>query len=108
MGPVHTLLTGEHDEADRRLVITRAPTFGLVDRPVTIRLRVDDLPQGGDGRPVAVTAYQDGSPVRTLTMPAGSERELEFTLGHGGQTVIEFEAEPAQQDRKRKRLNSSH
>src|SRR3546814_17871660 len=31
-------------------------------------------------------------------MPAGSERELEFTLGHGGQTVIEFEAEPAQQE----------
>ena len=98
MGPVHTLLTGERDEADRRLVVTRAPSFGLVDRPITIRLRVDDLPDGGTGGPVSVTAYQDGNPVRVLALPTGVEREVEFVVEHGGQTVIEFEVEPAEEE----------
>ncbi|HET8728171.1 MAG TPA: hypothetical protein VFO41_11715 [Alphaproteobacteria bacterium] len=97
MGPVHTLLTGERDEADRRLIVTHAPSFGLVDRPVTIRLRVDDLPDGDRG-PVRVTAFKDGEPVRTFTATKGVEQELEFFLDHGGQTVIEFEVEPAEEE----------
>ena len=43
-GPVHTLLTGEHDEADRRLEIVEAPSFGLVGRPVTVNTYPVPLP----------------------------------------------------------------
>ena len=29
-GPLHALITGERDETDRRLIIERAPRFGIV------------------------------------------------------------------------------
>jgi hypothetical protein len=32
--PVHLLLTGTADEIDRRLTVTKAPTYGLVDSDV--------------------------------------------------------------------------
>ncbi|MEO3434179.1 hypothetical protein [Inquilinus sp. CAU 1745] len=97
MGPVHTLLTGEREEADRRLVITNAPSFGLVDRTVTVTVRIDDLPAGDDAAngSAAVTVTQDGTRSDTVLLPVGVETPMEFTLDHGGQTVLEFEVEAA-------------
>ena len=42
--PLHLLRTGEDDEADRRLTLINAPSYGLVGRPLELTLRVDDLP----------------------------------------------------------------
>src|SRR5215475_5785172 len=39
--PVHLLLTGHPDEVDRRLTITKAPTYGLVDNDVAMTVRVE-------------------------------------------------------------------
>ncbi|MFC7453389.1 hypothetical protein [Insolitispirillum peregrinum] len=46
--PVHTLLTGQRGETDRRMVVDSAPSFGLVGATVTVTLRIDDptLPAG--------------------------------------------------------------
>src|SRR3954468_13960809 len=42
--PLHALLSGRPDEADRRLVIAQAPSFGLVGKELTLTVRVEDLP----------------------------------------------------------------
>ncbi len=47
--PLHVLLSGRPHEADRRLVIKEAPSFGLVGKDVPMTIRVEDLPQTNDG-----------------------------------------------------------
>jgi hypothetical protein len=93
-GPVHTLLSGEHDEADRRLEIVEAPSFGLVGKPVTLKYRVDDLP-GPQAASAQVTISQDGGPPQRLSVPVGQDMTLEVTLAHAGPNVVELAAEPA-------------
>ena len=48
--PLHVLLSGRPDEGDRRLVVSRAPSFGLVGKELTLTLRVEDLPESQPGR----------------------------------------------------------
>src|SRR5215813_5446879 len=64
--PVHLLLTGTADEVDRRLTITKAPTYGLVDNDVPMTVRVEDQPQAPVGATARVTVTQDGDPKDAL------------------------------------------
>ncbi|MEJ0067544.1 MAG: hypothetical protein WDO24_00950 [Pseudomonadota bacterium] len=92
-GPIHTLLTGAPGEVDRRLVVVRAPTFGLVDKPVTVTIRVED----SDSRnhdPVPVTLRRDGGAEVPLSVPANQDYQLEVPIQHGGQTIVELSAAP--------------
>src|SRR6266576_1869781 len=43
--PLHALLSGRPDEADRRLVVAQAPSFGLVGKELPLSIRVEDLPR---------------------------------------------------------------
>jgi hypothetical protein len=52
--PLHLLLTGQPDERDRRLVVEQVPSYGMVDEPQELTLRVEELPQAGS-EPVSVT-----------------------------------------------------
>ena len=40
-GPIHTVLTGEPGEFDRRLALESAPAFGLVGEEVVVTARVE-------------------------------------------------------------------
>lgn len=97
IGPVHTLLTGERDEGDRRLAIVQAPTYGLVGKPVELTIRVDDLP-GSQSPDAAVTLRQDGGEVQTVRVPVGRDVHLDLPIAHGGQNVLELEVEAARQE----------
>ncbi|MDG5497093.1 hypothetical protein [Niveispirillum sp. BGYR6] len=88
-GPVHTLLTGQKDEGDRRLTIVQAPSFGIVGKDVSVTIRVDDLPGGGDGA-ATVQLRRDGQPTEELTVPVGQEVSLTLPLSHGGVNVFEL------------------
>lgn len=90
--PVHTLLTGRRDETDRRLTVESAPTFGLVDDAVTVRVAVRDTAAAeGDPIPVSVTVG-DQAP-QSLTVPNGGTRDIPVTITHGGANVVELAAE---------------
>jgi hypothetical protein len=92
IGPVHLLLTGDHDEVDRRLTIVRAPSFALVGKPAEFTIRVDDqAPQ--DKGPARVVVRQDGQVVDTLEVQPGVEQTLSYTLSHAGSTAFEIEAD---------------
>jgi hypothetical protein len=97
LGPIHTLLTGEHDEADRRLAVVKAPSFGLVGKPVTVTVRVEDMP-GNQSPDAVVNIRQDGGAPRPFRVPVGRDMPLEFTLDHGGQNVFEMEVASAPQE----------
>ena len=94
--PLHLLQSGGDGEGDRRLEITKAPSFGIVGRELSLSFRVDDLggpADGGSGGSAVVTLRQDGGPPQQVTVPVGIERELLFELKHRGATPIELEVE---------------
>ena len=98
-GPVHTLITGERDEKDRRLVIADAPGYGIVGNEVTVRFRIEDRITG-DGSfgsdLVDVTVHVDGAVRETLKLGANVDHDLalaEFGLvarPHNGSSRIDW------------------
>jgi hypothetical protein len=91
--PVHVLLTGNRNEVDRRLVVERSPTYGIVGKPQTMTLRIDE---GGSqrGEAVRVDIRRDGGEPQSVRIPVNVPTEIDFTLDHGGATVFEIAVEP--------------
>ena len=90
-GPVHTLLTGAPGERDRRLVVERAPRFGLVGRTVEVEVSIRD-PDGGAAE---VELRRDGAAVRSITVPAGRSVRIPFRLEHAGANILQLQASSA-------------
>jgi hypothetical protein len=96
--PVHLLLTGAENEADRRLTLTKAPTYGLVDNDVAMSVRIDDQPESPIGAAARVTLLQDGEPRETLDLAIGVDQEITVHLEHPGPTLLELRVEPRPQE----------
>ncbi len=94
--PLHVFLTGDRNEADRRLVIEQAPRYGIVGNQLTLSLRIEDTgPGAGAGaRELAkLTMRIDDGPPKTSFVPVGESHEIEFTLERAGATLLEFEVD---------------
>ena len=92
--PLHALLTGQPGEADRRLVVKDAPSFGLVGKELTLTVRVEDLPEGGGQTGQArLTMRKDGGPPSSRLIPVGRDVPVNIAIDHGGPNVLELEAE---------------
>ena len=98
--PLHVLLSGEPNEADRRLVVSQAPAFGIVGKQLRLKIRVEDLPEsaaakaGGDAGEARVTWRKDGGPPHQLEAPVDRDVTLSLPIDHGGPNVVELEAAP--------------
>jgi len=107
--PFHALLTGSDNEADRILRIEEAPRFAIVGEEISITIRVDDKGAtgesagvestggaGGQAEPARadLTLRVDGEPLPPMTIATGSPQTITLALEHGGENVIEIEAEP--------------
>ena len=96
-GPIHTLLAGNRNEIDRRLVIDEAPAFAIVAKQqfLTIRVEEGDAPRPGAARQMArVEIKRDGVPFRTVQAPVGEATQVEFQIDKPGTTIFELEVEP--------------
>ncbi|MEQ8394588.1 hypothetical protein [Thalassobaculum sp.] len=96
-GPFHVLLSGDRNERDRRLRVVRAPSFGMVDKTVTVTIEVVD-PNEQPGASTTVLLGIDGGEAAPLAVPANQEHSIEIPIEHGGQTILEFAAEPGRQE----------
>jgi len=91
--PVHLLLSGLPDEADRRLVMVASPSFGIVDKDVAFRLRVEDE-AATPGTLARIDIMKDGKPLPPVQVAIGEDVPFNFTIDHGGQNIFEFSVEP--------------
>nr|WP_155141843.1 hypothetical protein [Roseibium sp. RKSG952] len=92
--PVHGLITGMPGEKDRRLVLKKAPRFGLVGSEQVISLEV--LDSGTDTAPgdrVKLRVKRDGVLVSERNAVIGDTIDIPVEIGHGGDNIFEFEAE---------------
>ncbi|MEO5374406.1 MAG: hypothetical protein H7840_09005 [Alphaproteobacteria bacterium] len=98
--PVHTLLTGRAGEGDRRLVVERAPGYGIVGRSVSVMVRVEDsgtpaaTAAASPSRQARLTIRRDGASPYTVPVPVGRPFPLQVDVTHGGTNVVEMEVEP--------------
>jgi hypothetical protein len=95
--PLHVLLSGRKGEADRRLIVEKAPTYGLVGKPVTMSIKVED-PAVAPGTMVPLTLRRDGGADERRQVPVGRTVEIPVILDHGGQTVVELSVEAGPQE----------
>jgi len=95
-GPVHTVLTGEPGEFDRRLALESAPAFGLVGEEVVVTARVEELgaPAPDGVRLVDLTVSVDGVKVADRTTRVGETVSIPIAIAHGGANVVELTAVP--------------
>ncbi len=90
--PLQVLLAGREGEIDRRLVVDRAPSYGIVGRAQTIRLHVAQA--GAAGTEVPLTVTVGDHPPRRMMVPIGAPVTVPFTLDHGGKTAITLSVPP--------------
>ncbi len=95
-GPVHTVLTGEPGEFDRRLALDSAPAFGLVGEEATITAHVEELgaPSPDGGRLVDLVVSVDGVKVADKVTRVGETVSIPIEIAHGGANVVELTAVP--------------
>lgn len=91
-GPVHVLLSGDRSEGDRRIVLVRAPSYGVVGAEVGVTVRVEDATAPA-GTVANLTVTTDGTSRRTIAARVGADTNISLVLEHGGPTVLELEAE---------------
>ncbi len=87
--PAHILLTGERDEQDRRLVVARAPSYGIVGDPLTVTVRVEDQGAEPGGQARVELRLPDGT-VQNFLAEIGKDTEIPVTLEHAGPTILEL------------------
>ena len=95
-GPVQVLLTGSAADWDRRVVVETAPAFAIVDEPVSLSLRVEDLgaaPAGGGYVPLLISL--DGTEPLRFEVPVNRSVTLPVTLQRGGVNVLQVTTPPA-------------
>ncbi|MDH3195015.1 MAG: hypothetical protein OEL78_01735 [Hyphomicrobiales bacterium] len=92
--PLHVLVTGREGEADRRIVLHRAPRYAILGEPQTIDYRVID-PALAQGERLSVTLRVDGEPVAVDRVGVGETRTMEIPIDHAGRTIVELEVEAA-------------
>ncbi|MFZ5710439.1 MAG: hypothetical protein ACOY4T_12275 [Pseudomonadota bacterium] len=91
--PLTLVQTGRSADWDRRLVVTKAPAFGIIGEPLTLTLRIEEqgrMPASEAGRPVDLSISVDGEPPVVYPVSPGVEQDLRLVLRHGGQNVVQI------------------
>ncbi len=93
--PIHGLISGSDKDRDRRLVIKRAPRFGIVGGNQEIVYSVVDTNIDTGGGLVNVRVLIDGELAAIEQVFPGEDSSFYFDVPHGGKNVIELHAELA-------------
>jgi hypothetical protein len=91
--PLHALIVGAHGERDRKLTVVDAARFAIVGQDAEIVLRVDDFGGAASGS-ADVRIRIDGREAGNRTVPVGQNATIHVPVAHGGENVIELEAQP--------------
>ncbi|MER2520275.1 MAG: hypothetical protein ABTQ34_06265 [Bdellovibrionales bacterium] len=93
--PLHTLLAGNRNEFNRKLVVVSAPSFAVVGKEATFTIRVEDAPQT-QGKTARVTLRQNGEAQdRIYRVPVGKDYALSLPVKQAGANLFALEAEEA-------------
>lgn len=90
--PVHALLTGEPDEFDRRIEVTKAPRYGIVGQTREIELAVRETGKAGRAEQrVSLKVRREGKPDETVSAEVGKTVKIPMPFPHAGTNIVEVE-----------------
>jgi hypothetical protein len=90
VGPLHVLLTGSRNERDRRLVVERAPGYGIVGQDTTLTVRVEDQPEALTKGPIRIDVSIEGERLTEQQVAPGQPQQITVPIRHGGANVVEI------------------
>ena len=91
--PLNVLIPAKGEETDRRLRVVEAPSYGIVGKPVTLRVAIEDLGVAHPAGAARLTIRRDGEPPRVESVPVGREHTIEVPITRAGPTVVEMQAD---------------
>ncbi|HRQ61868.1 MAG TPA: hypothetical protein PLO23_10235, partial [Alphaproteobacteria bacterium] len=91
-GPVHALLSGEKGERDMRIVLTRAPAFGIVGQDIEIAFKVEASEEGAPSAARVQVQFENGQGL-SEDVVTGEESVVRVPLEHAGQNVFELKVD---------------
>ena len=92
--PLNVLIPAKGEETDRRLRVIEAPSYGIVGKPVTLRVVIEDMGVPHPTGSATLTIRRDGEPPRISSVPIGREQRIELPITRAGPTVVELSASP--------------
>ncbi len=92
--PLHALVVGEEDEADRRIRIVSAPPFALVGDVAEITFVVEDSPIVPVGRTARIQLMIDGVVSDDIEAWPGRETMISAPIDAAGSHAIELAVDP--------------
>ena len=95
--PMHVLLSGRANASDRRLVVVKAPAFGIVGKEMELTVHIEDS-AAVQSKTATLTVRRDGGEPTRTAAPVGSDFKLPVTLNHGGPTVFEIDVAPSRDE----------
>ncbi len=94
--PVHTLLTGEPGEFDRRIEVLVAPKYAIVGQSRDVELAVREAGKPQDSRgPVTLRVRREGRADEIRRAEIGQRVRIPMHFPHAGQNILEVELEAA-------------
>ncbi len=92
--PIHTLLTGQSDEFDRRIEIVKAPRYGIVGAKRKVILKIVEQGRTFEvPNTVKLKIRQKGSQPQTQLVRVGEKITLPLKFPHAGFNLMEIEVE---------------
>ena len=91
--PLNILIPARGEETDRRLRVIEAPSYGIVGKPVTLKVVVEDLGTSDHGT-ATLTIRRDGDPPTTETVTVGRERDIVLPIARAGPSIVELSVSP--------------
>lgn len=88
-GPVHTLLSGERSEKDRKITLINAPAYGLVGKSITVKYKIEDTSNINETSALVTLRTHEGIET-TQNVPLSREQTFEIPVEHAGQNVFEL------------------
>jgi hypothetical protein len=87
--PLHALLTGSRNEADRRVVITNAPRFAITGNDQTVSFRIEDQPAASQTASVSIRLPNGDE--QKFEVPVNTEQAIQVPIDHAGQNLLQIE-----------------
>ena len=94
--PVHTLLTGQPDEFDRRIEVLVAPKYAIVGQTRDVELAVRETGKAQSSRgPVTLRVRREGRADEIRRAEINQRVRIPMQFPHAGQNILEVELEAA-------------
>jgi hypothetical protein len=86
--PLNVLIPAAGEQVDRTIRIIEAPTYGIVGKPVTLRVAVEDLGKKGPPATAKLRIERAGEPGEEREVPVGQPVSIPVQISHPGPEIV--------------------